>query len=612
MTQVSLSPEYLLILLFLQSICSSLSSLSPTLLNDGQEYIVHLAPNVPQRLFYKTVNRGYPLWMFVTPCGSNVHWQLFKRQLTSEEVNVHPSSDRFNRVMHDRIPPLTDMHRIENAFKLLAGEAGGRRMAFYSQHLDSDDIMIVLTSDSYGSARIFVTTLESRLIEQYPPLPTDKSVHYEILNVHTTDNINTSIDDLPKLPSVYEGVSVKIRWRIPHEIRMLSKSNEVQLWNRYRFCTVISRKQSDWTVCDELSESLESIHCVNQTVDHLIIDKLLAGHHYYVTVFFRDGVSGGTSTLRPLEIHIPEMNEIDESYAVLQERAIDKDDKKVHPLADAQMITGRLASSKNAAQSYKFVIRNPGATRKKVLLVVHGCDGYIRVAIYRNGHHLKNSDPFSGFRRFLVTSTQSAILHIRLINDDSKPKVFRLWASITPEKSPYPKLPDDTSMKETRRSCSSVTLQWLRAADAFVRYCLYRRKETVQFLEELVSKHINLCDGQMPSEDLVGCYDNKRSETIKYYGMENFEKRMNNTNGSAYSSEFDKSDTAMKGAGCISDEVDETINVANSMNGIIETTVHGLQSDTTYRFDLLARPLHKAHTNELPYRTIWVKTRAFC
>uniref|UniRef100_A0A914S8J0 Protein NDNF C-terminal domain-containing protein n=1 Tax=Parascaris equorum TaxID=6256 RepID=A0A914S8J0_PAREQ len=62
------------------------------------------------------------------------------------------------------------------------------------------------------------------------------------------------------------------------------------------------------------------------------------------------------------------------------------------------------------------------------------------------------------------------------------------------------------SIKETRRSCSSTTLQWLKAADADTRYCLYRRKETVHYLEELVSKHANLCSGKMPETDLVGCY----------------------------------------------------------------------------------------------------------
>ncbi|VDK80987.1 unnamed protein product [Anisakis simplex] len=52
-----------------------------------------------------------------------------------------------------------------------------------------------------------------------------------------------------------------------------SNNNGLRL-NRYRFCAVVSRKQPDWTICDELGENLESIHCVNQSSNTLDIDNM--------------------------------------------------------------------------------------------------------------------------------------------------------------------------------------------------------------------------------------------------------------------------------------------------------------------------------------------------
>ncbi|VDM28111.1 unnamed protein product [Toxocara canis] len=251
-------------------------------------------------------------------------------------------------------------------------------------------------------------------------------------------------------------------------------------------------------------------------------------------------------------------------------------------LVDARLQTGKLAGFKGATQSFDFSVRYRGADQRKVLLVLHACDGYIRVAIYRNGRLLRRSDPFSGFRRFVVMNALSGHLTIQIVNDDSKPKLFRLWASTNPERSPYPQLPDDTSIKETRRSCSSTTLQWLKAADLEIRYCLYRRKESVHYVEELVSKHANLCSGRMPETDLIGCYTH-------------FADRRSNVKN------------ASKGYLSIADEYG-----SDDVDGIIETTVTDLSPNTIYRFDLLAEPVHRAHSQQLPYRTVWVKTRAFC
>lgn len=104
----------------------------------------------------------------------------------------------------------------------------------------------------------------------------------------------------------------------------------------------------------------------------------------------------------------------------------------------------------------------------------------------------------------------------------------------------------------------------------------------MHYLEELVSKHANLCSGKMPETDLVGCYTH-------------FADRQMNLNQPS------------KGYLSVADDYG-----SDDIDGIIETTVSDLSPDTTYRFDLLAEPVHRAHSQQLPYRTVWVKTRAFC
>ncbi|KHJ87293.1 hypothetical protein OESDEN_12935, partial [Oesophagostomum dentatum] len=249
--------------------------------------------------------------------------------------------------------------------------------------------------------------------------------------------------------------------------------------NRYRFCAIVSRDVPDWAVCGELNEGLESIHCVPQSNNSMVIQKLRSGKRYFITIFVRDSLHGSTSSYETLEVNLrksPEKNATE----------VEKDEEK--SLHDAVLETGTLPPKKGSTIDYQFVISSNATQTSKVLLIVHACDGYVRMSVFRNGKMLKRSEPFSGFRRFLVVNVHSGQLRFQISNDDSKPKSVHLWASTESEKSPYPKLPEDTSVKAVRRSCSTATLQWLRSADEHAEYCIYMRRENANYLEELVSR----------------------------------------------------------------------------------------------------------------------------
>ncbi|VDM47895.1 unnamed protein product [Toxocara canis] len=299
------------------------------ILADGIEHIIQLNPSQPTRLQFNMPGPHYPLWMYVTPCGGSVHWQLFHVQAshdTEQLANVHPKASKFNYLLHARIPPLVEVesNTIAEPLRLLAGEADDKRMSFYSQQLDSGDydklltisdydkvlttsdygkmltisdygklltisdyesVVLVLSSNAHSTARVFITTRKWRLDEHYPPRPADTTVSYEVANYRRHSEFN-------------DAATVRIKWNIPLEISAMNsnstKTDRTPL-NRYRFCAVVSRKQPDWTICDELGENLESIHCVNQSSNTLDIDNMRVRvfEQKYYAVISEGGGRGG-------------------------------------------------------------------------------------------------------------------------------------------------------------------------------------------------------------------------------------------------------------------------------------------------------------------------------
>lgn len=124
-------------------------------------------------------------------------------------------------------------------------------------------VMLLLKSNVFSTARIFITTKKWLLDDHYPPMPTNTGISYDIIKSHHSE--------------FNDGMMVRVKWDIPRKIRELKPNSQI---NRYRFCAVVSRRQPDWTICDELGENLESIHCVNQSVNTLEIDNMRVGSSF--------------------------------------------------------------------------------------------------------------------------------------------------------------------------------------------------------------------------------------------------------------------------------------------------------------------------------------------
>ncbi|KAK5978925.1 hypothetical protein GCK32_012553 [Trichostrongylus colubriformis] len=240
----------------------------------------------------------------------------------------------------------------------------------------SGPLMLVLTSSKPSSARLFLSHSQDEMDAFYPPLPHDTRL------AHAASKGDSS-----------ETSQVLITWKAADGVRLAEA-------NRYRFCAIVSRRVPDWAVCGELNEGLESIHCVPQTNNSMIIQKLRSGKRYFITLFVRDSLHGSTSSYETLEVNLRKTIE-----SSSQETKKDE----VQSLHNAVLESGNLPPRKGSALEYQFIVPTNTTTSNKVLLIVHACEGYVRMSVFRNGKLLKRSEPFSGFRRFLVVNVHSGV-----------------------------------------------------------------------------------------------------------------------------------------------------------------------------------------------------------
>ncbi|EGT47668.1 hypothetical protein CAEBREN_28061 [Caenorhabditis brenneri] len=530
----------LFILILCTQLCKSfhITPMSYSILSENFENVVDLAGKSSEKRFYLHIsNEASPFFMYVTPCGAPVHWQLFS---VEKEMNMVEEFD----IVSDISNPLEESDK----FRLIAGEEDKKRMTFFAHRLPKKVLLVVRASSASASARVFFSPSLFRLEDQYPPLPHD-----------TRLATNTIIDDAY---SRRDEVSTQITWKISPQVRNAEPG-------RYRICTIVSRRNPEFAgVCDHVEEGVESVKCVPQTNNTVLIGQLRRERTYYVTVFVRDHKRGTSSAYEIQTIHTSSSTEVISHRKVT--RNVPRKQKKSAPrvLTNGKLEQVELEPRKGTSVNLKFFVNIgtevPSNETQSAMLIVHACDGLVRVNLFRNGKILKRSDTFSGFRRFVVTNIRSGHLRFQIVNDDESPKSLRVWASTEIEKSPYPTLPDDTSVKIVGRSCSSASIQWMRSHDSHVKYCVYQRKENSNFLEQLVSLADNLCEGGLSSSTLVGCYTH-----------------------SPVSSE-------------------------NDVQSLIETSVGGLDAASTYRLDLFATPLDRPDAQSLPYRTVWVRTNRYC
>ncbi|CAI5449008.1 unnamed protein product [Caenorhabditis angaria] len=471
-----------------------------------------------EKRFYLDAEEEKPLHIIITPCGAPVYYQIFK---IAEDLSF---DEELNIISDHSI----GLHQSEH-LQLLVEKETTTRTQYFIENVPGK-LVLVLATPLAASVRIFITSEFEKRIEQYPELPNDSRL------AMTLDSDEEYRDD----------VKLRVTWKIAEKIKYSEE------FGRYRFCAIISQQPIEYAAqCNHFEENLETIRCVSKFNNSITIDNLRREKSYYVHLFLRDYRMQTSSEYEKSVVRIPAKT-IVRKHRHLQKKSVARN------LFPGKLQSTQLENKKGSYKNYRFTVPEGNGTQT-AMLIVHSCNGLVRINIYRNGQILKKSERFSGFRRFVVTNLRGGTMKIQIVNDDDSLKTVRVWASTDLSTSPYPNLPDDTSIKLVGRTCQSVSIQWLRALDDNVKYCVYKRKESSQFIEHLVSTVDNLCDSTFESSHIVGCY---------------------------------KSHTSPK--------------------SLIETTINDLDPFSTYRFDLLATPINRPMAQPLPYRTIWVRTNLSC
>lgn len=115
--------------------------------------------------------------------------------------------------------------------------------------------MLNLSSTEDTTVRVFLTTVQSKLEKEYPPLPRDGQLQHDIYNDHDH----------------FLLYNIRFRWQIPSAIQQYSSLNQDP--RRYKFCVMLTQKPL-YSLCPGKNIINEAEHCVNQTSNEMIIKKL--------------------------------------------------------------------------------------------------------------------------------------------------------------------------------------------------------------------------------------------------------------------------------------------------------------------------------------------------
>uniref|UniRef100_A0AC34RJF1 Protein NDNF C-terminal domain-containing protein n=1 Tax=Panagrolaimus sp. JU765 TaxID=591449 RepID=A0AC34RJF1_9BILA len=467
---------------------------SQKFLEDSVEHAIRLTAGKSSIFHYNLPVKKAPFYMVVTPCSAPVHWRLYSpNALVSHFANVHPNSAHFNNLLHVRIPPLVEViGETKEEMILLGGQADEKRMNYFNPGLDSDYVILNLTSAENTTVRVFFTTIQSNLDKQYPPLPRDGQLSHDIYNDH---------DD-------FMLYNIVFRWKMPAAIEQLN--NLKHQLHRYKFCILLASKPV-YNLCPGKNIINEAEHCVDQTTNHLIIKKLRSKGSLFATLFVRDANNQGTSALRPIEIKLP-IDPIDEEITARKKIIRKEDQSMVVHLIDGVVDEWVFPPVRNDVRNYDYIVPKTQKT-VNVQFVIRVCSGSVEIRVDKNGKRIKAFSHVSGAtRRFAIMANSEEVIRIQMMNHKNREAGFDIWASTQPEWNPFPQLPDDVNLHAQSNKCDSADLQFYRVFDQHVAYCLYYEKVT--FASTFKQKHMNATEQCWPSKppgELVTCFEEDRA-----------------------------------------------------------------------------------------------------
>ncbi|CEF59616.1 Immunoglobulin-like fold domain and Protein of unknown function DUF2369 family-containing protein [Strongyloides ratti] len=515
--------------------------------------------------------KNYPFWMYITPCDGNLHWQLYMRNEFGNKVNNYKEKSKNEKKIYNwENQPIVHVERnLKDAnLILLAGQSDSKRMKFYAKDIESDLLFLNVTSYDCPSFKVLFTTSERQIYEYYAPLPDDTTIHYEVTPYNYDKNIIEKID--------VEFIDIKLSWSYNPKFEV----------GRHKHCAVITKNTIKQSMCHFGRISMEKMHCDNKNNNKMSIKKIKFEKDMQIILYIFDTQYGSINVFPPIQIKKTDIK-FEIPYSDIIFNSDNKTSTTTMPLVienpeiilpDGVLYDASFENNGRIVQNFNYVIKSQlnkenNNETGKILLIINGCSGYIKLAIYKGDTLLRKTEEITGFRRFLIMNVHEGILRFEITNLDGKNKKFKIWASLKPTKSPYPQLPSEPSLKIVHRTCKTITIQWLKAIDKKINYCMYKYSLNETDLNNLSFKsdpNLDYCYPKLTKENIVGCYVS--------YGVEK----------DAYNP---------KGI---------------TSNSLIEATLEDLIPNQVYKFEMFATKKVGKKNYHLPYRALIAKTMEKC
>lgn len=435
--------------------------------------------------------------------------------------------------------------RLPRKESTLVREVGRESMEYVRDSMPAGNLHLYMTAtENETTARVYVTS-ESKMDEFFPKLPRRKRLN--LLNI-TTNGVTVSWDHSPSV-NLYKQSEVQyclvlsaVKYyatycELTQEQRLSNNFNELQTVKNSK----TNQMQNTLSVAPVTSSILgkPTVACTQYKTTY-IFENLAPDTKYHLSLFAVNTHTGGSVAYEGASF----VTRIEKQYT-----------NTVVTLRDGRMYASYLNPARASFRLYEYPVDH---FHRQIVVTVQPCTGYIRVNLYKDGQILRKSI-FEELKTFVVANVKPGVLRIKVVNDDSDAKLYKIWASVKPSRNPYPRLPVDTSIKvlEHSRTCRSVTLAWLGSTEKHD-YCLYKRMEEEEYFKQLILEESNQCQGPPAKMEKIFC---------------------------------------------------RRFKVNNDSELIMKASVTDLKPSTTYRFDLYAS---KPNRQQLSYRTVWVKTKRDC
>uniref|UniRef100_A0A0K0DSZ6 NDNF_C domain-containing protein n=1 Tax=Strongyloides stercoralis TaxID=6248 RepID=A0A0K0DSZ6_STRER len=537
----------------------------------GMEHHISFNKSETNKIFQIYMpGKDYPFWMYITPCDGTLHWQLYMKNEFGKKDNTYEALNKIKKKKYNW--DNQQIIHIEKNLKdvnliLLAGQSNSKRMKFYAKDIESDLLFLNVTSYDCPSFKVLFTTIERQIDEYYAPLPDDTTVHFEVTPHYYDKNINKMIN--------VEFVDIKLSW-----------ANDSKFENgRHKYCAVITKNFIKSSMCFNNRISMDKMHCDSKNKNKIFEENM------QIILYIFDIRYGSVNAFSPVQLKKEDIKfKIPYSNIILNRNNSTSITTKTVTkmlsilessqiiLPDGVLYEASFNKNDNILQNFNFTI-NPNISKKnnneteKILLIINGCSGYIKLAIYRGNVLLRKTEEITGFRRFLIMNVNEGNLRFEITNIDGKDKQYKIWASSKPIKSPYPQLPSEPSLKIIHRSCKTVTIQWFKAIDKKINYCMYKYPLNETNLNKISFKSdptLDYCYPKLFKKNMIGCYTS--------YGVE---KDVYNPKGIA-------------------------------SNSLIEATLEDLIPNQVYKFEMFATKKVGKKYYHLPYRALITKTMKHC